>query len=151
MRRPHKKKRANLHRSVVFMQMRDDNQRSTGPYRPRRLPSPSKRKNLGAFLIACFLLILIFSFAHIWKAHAVTQICSRLDALRNRQQDLREKLKAQELIFEEATLYSRIELLARERLGMYPAATKPVVIAPLHERIGAVQNATDRNLSEKRP
>jgi len=104
---------------------------------------------LRDFLLLSFLLLLVFSFAYIWKAQSVTQLCARLDALRCQRQDLMEKLKSQQLIFQEATLYSRIEPLARERLGMQPSKVKPVVISPLHEQFESIRNPQDRYAAKK--
>jgi len=91
-----------------------------------------------------------FSFAHIWKAQAVNQICIRLDSLRSRQQELLERLKTQQLTFQEITLYSKIEPLAREVLGMRPSPVKPVVIAPLQESVGSTRTAATIHSSAKR-
>ena len=123
--------------------------RPPGPYRPRRLPRLRKENGLRDFLLLSFLLLLVFSFAYIWKAQSVTRLCARLDALRCQRQDLMEKLKSQQLIFQEATLYSRIEPLARERLGMQPSKVKPVVISPLHEQFESIRNPQDRYAAKK--
>jgi cell division protein FtsL len=111
--------------------------RSSSPYRPSRLPRPSRDRSLRRFLGAVFLLVLLFSMGHIWKAQQVAQLCSRLDDLRRRQQELREKLKTLRLQYQEASTYSNIESLAREKLGMYPSQKPPVVIAALDEHFAA--------------
>ena len=120
------------------------------PYRPGRLPQLTQPPKLTLFFILLFALLLGFSFAHIWKAHAVNQICIRLDSLRSRQQELLERLKTQQLIFQEITLYSKIEPLAREVLGMRPSPVKPVVIAPLQESVGGTRTAATIHSSAKR-
>jgi len=120
------------------------------PYRPGRLPRLTHPPKLTLFFILLFALCLGFSFAHIWKAHAANQICIRLDSLRSRQQELLERLKTQQLIFQEITLYSKIEPLARDVLGMRPSTVKPVVIAPLQESVVNTQTASDLHSSAKR-
>lgn len=111
--------------------------RSSSPYRPARLPRPSRDRSLRSFFAAVILLILIFSMGHIWKAQQVAHLCSRIDDLRRRQQELREKLKTLQLHYQEASTYSNIEALAKEKLGMFPSQKPPVVIAALDERFAA--------------
>ncbi len=113
--------------------------RSSSPYRPARLPRPSRDRGLRRFFFAIFLLILLFSMGHIWKAQQVAQFCSQIDDLRRRQQELRENLKMLQLNYQEISTYSSIEPLAREKLGMYPSQIPPVVIAALDERFAAFQ------------
>jgi len=120
------------------------------PYRPGRLPRLTQPPKLTLFFALLFALFLGFSFAYIWKAHAVNQICIRLDSLRSRQQELLERLKTQQLIFQEITLYSKVEPLARDVLGMRPSTVKPVVIAPLQESVVNAQTAADIHSSAKR-
>lgn len=74
---------------------------------------------------------------HIWKAQQVAQLCSRLDDLRRRQQELRENLKTLQLRYQEISTFSSIETLAREKLGMFPSQKSPVVIAALDEHFAA--------------
>lgn len=127
------------------------NSHATGkPYRPRRLPTLTKPPKLTLFFVLLFAMLLGFSFAHIWKANAVSQICIKLDTFRNCRQDLLERLKSQQLIFQDMTLYSKIEPLAREVLGMRPSTSKPVVIAPLQESVSDVHTAAAVRPSPKR-
>jgi hypothetical protein len=127
------------------------NGHATGkPYRPRRLPALTKPPKLTLFFVLLFAMLLGLSFAHIWKANAVSQVCIKLDTLRNRRQDLLERLKSQQLIFQDMTLYSKIEPRAREVLRMRPSTSKPVVIAPLQESLGGSHTAAVVRPSPKR-
>jgi len=91
------------------------------------------------FGVIVFLLFLSFCLGQIWKAHEIAQFSSRLDSLRSRQQGLGEELLTVHLALKESLAYSRIEPLARSRLGMHPSPQPPVVIAPLDERLIALQ------------
>jgi cell division protein FtsL len=144
-----RKKRHRSQRRALFDPNGSHAHQEGKPYRPRRLPRLTKTVGLTGFFILFFSLLLIFSFAHVWKAYAVNQICIRLDALRHRQQDLQERLKAQQLVFQDITLYSKIEPLARELLGMEASLVKPVVIAPLQEAVVGFQTATNLQPNEK--
>jgi len=144
-RRKHSKPR----RRKPFVLSGADGHSAGAPYRPRRLPRLIQPPKFTLFFILLFVLFLGFSFVHIWKAHAVNQICISLDSLRNRQQELLERLKTQQLIFQEITLYSKVEPLARNVLGMRPATVKPVVIAPLQESVGSTRTAANVHSSAK--
>ncbi len=144
----HKFHKSRYHKPFVLSGV---NGHSAGtPYRPGRLPQLTQPPKLTLFFILLFALLLGCSFAHIWKAHAVNQICIRLDSLRSRQQELLERLMTQQLIFQEITLYSKVEPLAREVLGMRPSTVKPVVIAPLHEPAVGTQAAAAVHPSAQR-
>jgi cell division protein FtsL len=112
--------------------------RPPGPYRPQRLPRLTKNRGLGVFLTGVFLIIVAFSLAYTWKAQQMAYLLAHLDAARTHQQELRERLKSLQLIEQESTSYSRIEPLAREKLGMLPLDTLPIVIAVLDERVAAM-------------
>ncbi|RJP79571.1 MAG: hypothetical protein C4524_05135 [Candidatus Zixiibacteriota bacterium] len=128
-----------------FLRNRNRTMRPAGPYRPSRLPTPSRHRRLGGFFLILALMVLGFSLAHIWKAHEVSRLCTRMDALRTDQQELAKKLKTQQLILQELSTYSKIEPLARERLGMLPSPEPPVVLAPLEERRPATALAAREN------
>lgn len=112
--------------------------RPPGPYRPARLPRPSKNRGYGGFLTALFILGLVATLAYTWKASLMAETLTRLDAARSHQQELQERLTTLQLIMQESSNYSRIEPLAREKLGMMPTPQPPVVIAPLDERVAAM-------------
>jgi len=147
---PFKHKHPKSRRRKPFVLTGSEGHAAGVPYRPRRLPRLTQPPKLTLFFILIFAWFLGFSFAHIWKAHAVNQVCIKLDSLRSRQQELRERLKTQQLIFQEITLYSKVESLARDLLGMRPSTVKPVVIAPLQESLVNTQIAADVHSTAKR-
>jgi cell division protein FtsL len=134
-----------------FLKLRNRAPRPPGPYRPTRLPRLTKNRGLSGFAALLFIMILGSSLAFTWKAQQMAYVLAHLDAARNRQSELQEKLKSLQLIMQEESNYSRIEPLARERLGMFPPAKPPVVIAPLDERVAAFppQSPKDNLVSRK--
>jgi cell division protein FtsL len=127
-----------------LLKLRSRAPRPPGPYRPARLPRLTKKRGLGGFALLLCIMILGFSLAFTWKAQQMAYILAHLDAARNRQSELQEKLKSLQLIMQEESNYSRIEPLARERLGMVPPAKPPVVIAPLDERVAAFPTSSQK-------
>jgi cell division protein FtsL len=128
-------RKSSKHRGVL--KFRNRTPRPPGPYRPARLPRLTKSHGLGGYSILLFIMILGFVLAFTWKAQQTAYVLAHLDAARNRQSELQEKLKSLQLIMQEESNYSRIEPLARERLGMFSPAKPPIVIAPLDERVAA--------------
>ncbi len=124
--------------------------RAPGPYRPTNLPKPGRDRNLAGFWWAAFLLFLVFSLAHIWKANDLAILCAHLDSLRGEQQELEHKLKGINLNLEEQTTYSKIEPLAREKLGMIPSPIPPVVLAPIDQHFAAIQVENKTSSRQKR-
>jgi cell division protein FtsL len=100
-----------------------------------------------------FVLLLFSILAFTWKAAQMADTLTHLDAARTSQQDLKERLKSLQLILQEASNYSRIEPMAREKLGMLPPTTPPIVIAPLDDRVAALpaQSSEDYLASRKDP
>ena len=128
------KKRANSRRETAnarFLRSRNRSLRPPGPYRPYRPPRPTRDPGRRNFLIFVFGLLLVFSLGHIWKAHEVAQLCARLDSLRSYQRQLEQERLELQLKFDEMSSYSRIEPLARSRLGMHPSSHLPIVIPPV--------------------
>ncbi|MFH1862219.1 MAG: hypothetical protein ABH878_05340 [bacterium] len=138
-----KKRSIRLPRKLRGLRQTNEEVTPEGLYRPRKRPKPIRDYSMRNFWISIALLILTFWLAQIWKANEIALVCTRLDSLRDRQQELLEKKQAVDLQFKDAASYARIEPLAREKLGMLPAQVAPVVIARFDERTTATRTRPD--------
>jgi cell division protein FtsL len=101
-----------------------------------------------SFWVIIFLIGLVFSMGQVWKANEVSRLCTRLDSLRSRNQNLDEQVVALRLKFKEMSSYSRIEPLARDMLGMRPAQNPPVILTPVDDRFLAYKRRESQRDNE---